>query len=124
MATQGSLREEVEASKPSKECHFWSLSIVASKPSPDSRREDIGNAGAACTTVWGRLVWGHLGRFGGGLREGTNGGPACARPVPSKYLKNIPANASQLSRSRSTCPSWHARPPIARYKPPTQVDLM
>lgn len=79
------MREEVEASKPSKECHFWSLSIIASKPSPDSRGEDITNTGAACTTVWGRLIWGHLGRLG--VASGRV--PMVALPVHALLFLNI-----------------------------------
>lgn len=118
MATQGSIGEE-EASRPSEECHFWSPSVIASKPSPDSRGKDITQE-LHVHTMMGRLTWGHLGRFG----VPTERVPACAHPVLSEYLKKIPANASQLSRSQSACLSCYVRPPVASYETPSQVDLM
>lgn len=117
MATQGSIGEE-DASRP-EECHFWSPSVIASKPSPDSRGEDIVQE-LHVLTMRRRLIWGHLGRFG----VPTERVPACAHPVLSEYLKKIPAKASQLTRSQLACPSCYARPPVASYETPFQVGLM
>lgn len=85
MATQGCTREQVEAARPSEGCHFRSLLVIASKPSPDSRGEDISNTGAACMYREGQSFGGPSDRLG----EPTGRVPVVALPVHVLFFLNI-----------------------------------